>query len=166
TMPHKVNPIRFENAEANLEVSNALLDVLGSTLVQSRLQRDLTDSSMQRNIGSAFGHSLLALDNVSRGLAGLDAVPARMAGDLDSNWEVLGEAVQSAMRALAAQGVSGMDNPYERLRELTRGRRTTQADLVAFIAGLGLPDDVAARLSAMTPQTYVGAASRLVDFLD
>ncbi|MEO7061797.1 MAG: adenylosuccinate lyase [Lapillicoccus sp.] len=166
TMPHKVNPIRFENAEANLEVSNALLDVLGSTLVQSRLQRDLTDSSMQRNIGSAFGHSLLALDNVSRGLAGLDAVPARMAGDLDSNWEVLGEAVQSAMRALAAQGVSGMDKPYERLKELTRGRRTTQADLVEFIAGLGLPDDVAARLSAMTPQTYVGAASRLVDFLD
>jgi len=166
TMPHKVNPIRFENAEANLEVSNALFDVLGSTLVQSRLQRDLTDSSMQRNIGSAFGHSLLALDNVSRGMAGLDAVPERMAGDLDANWEVLGEAVQSAMRALAAQGVSGMDNPYERLKDLTRGRRITQADLVEFIAGLGLPDDVAARLSAMTPQSYVGAAPRLVDFLD
>ena len=166
TMPHKVNPIRFENAEANLEVSNALFDVLGSTLVQSRLQRDLTDSSMQRNIGSAFGHSLLALDNVSRGMAGLDAVPERMAGDLDANWEVLGEAVQSAMRVFAAQGVSGMDNPYERLKDLTRGRRITQADLVQFIAGLGLPDDVAARLSAMTPQSYVGAAPRLVDFLD
>ncbi|WP_295694504.1 adenylosuccinate lyase [Lapillicoccus sp.] len=166
TMPHKVNPIRFENAEANLEVSNALFDVLGSTLVQSRLQRDLTDSSMQRNIGSAFGHSLLALDNVSRGMAGLDAVPERMAGDLDANWEVLGEAIQSVMRVLAAQGVSGMDNPYERLKDLTRGRRITQADLVEFIAGLGLPEDVAARLSAMTPQSYVGAAPRLVDFLD
>ena len=166
TMPHKVNPIRFENAEANLEVSNALFDVLGSTLVQSRLQRDLTDSSMQRNIGSAFGPSLLALDNVSRGMAGLDAVPERMAGDLDANWEVLGEAIQSVMRVLAAQGVSGMDNPYERLKDLTRGRRITQSDLVGFIAGLGLPDDVAARLSAMTPQSYVGAAPRLVDFLD
>ena len=166
TMPHKVNPIRFENAEANLEVSNALLDVLASTLVQSRLQRDLTDSSMQRNIGTAFGHSLLAVDNVSRGLAGLDPVPEAMAADLDANWEVLGEPVQSAMRAVAAQGVSGMENPYERLKELTRGRRISGADLREFVAGLGLPDDVAKRLSELTPATYVGAAPQLVDFLD
>lgn len=166
TMPHKVNPIRFENAEANLEVSNALLDVLGSTLVTSRLQRDLTDSSMQRNIGTAFGHSLLALDNVLRGLEGLDAVPEAMAADLDANWEVLGEPVQSAMRALGAQGVAGMDNPYERLKELTRGRRITGEDLRAFVAGLGLPDDVAKRLSEMTPATYVGVAPTLVDYLD
>lgn len=166
TMPHKVNPIRFENAEANLEVSNALLDVLGSTLVTSRLQRDLTDSSMQRNIGTAFGHSLLALDNVLRGLEGLDAVPEAMAADLDANWEVLGEPVQSAMRALGAQGVAGMDNPYERLKELTRGRRITGEDLRAFVAGLGLPDDVAKRLSEMTPATYVGVAPVLVDYLD
>jgi adenylosuccinate lyase len=166
TMPHKVNPIRFENAEANLEVSNALLDVLGSTLVQSRLQRDLTDSSMQRNIGTAFGHSLLAIDNVARGLAGLDAVPAAMAADLDANWEVLGEPVQSAMRALAAQGVEGMDNPYERLKELTRGRRITGEDLRGFVSGLGLPAEVEKRLLALTPQTYVGAAPSLVDFLD
>jgi adenylosuccinate lyase len=165
TMPHKVNPIRFENAEANLEVSNALLDVLGSTLVTSRLQRDLTDSSMQRNIGTAFGHSLLALDNVMRGLAGLDAVPSAMAADLDANWEVLGEPVQSAMRALGARGVPGMEEPYERLKELTRGRRITGDDLRAFVAGLGLPDDVAARLSAMTPATYTGAAPQLVDYL-
>ena len=103
TMPHKVNPIRFENAESNLEVSNALLDVLASTLVQSRMQRDLTDSSMQRNIGTAFGHSLLAIDNAGRGLAGLDAVPAAMAADLEANWEVLGEPIQSGMRALGAQ---------------------------------------------------------------
>ncbi|GAA4713275.1 adenylosuccinate lyase [Pedococcus ginsenosidimutans] len=166
TMPHKVNPIRFENAEANLEVSNALLDVLGSTLVNSRLQRDLTDSSMQRNIGSAFGHSLLAIDNAERGLAGLDAVPAAMAADLDANWEVLGEAVQSAMRALGAQGVAGMENPYERLKELTRGRRITGEDLREFVGGLGLPDDVATRLAAMTPATYIGAAPELVDYLD
>jgi len=166
TMPHKVNPIRFENAEANLEVSNALLDVLASTLVQSRLQRDLTDSSMQRNIGVALGHSLLALDNATRGLSGLDAVPAAMERDLDGNWEVLGEPIQSAMRALGAQGVPGMEEPYERLKELTRGRRIGQPELVEFVRGLGLPKDVEDRLAAMTPQTYVGIAPTLVDHLD
>ena len=166
TMPHKVNPIRFENAEANLEVSNALLDVLASTLVQSRLQRDLTDSSMQRNIGTAFGHSLLAIDNAGRGLAGLDAVPAAMAADLDANWEVLAEPIQSAMRALGAQGVEGMENPYERLKELTRGRRITRDDLREFVSGLGLPPDVEQRLLEMTPQTYIGLAPLLVDYLD
>jgi adenylosuccinate lyase len=165
TMPHKVNPIRFENAEANLEVSTALLDVLASTLVQSRMQRDLTDSSMQRNIGTAFGHSLLAIDNAGRGLAGLDAVPAAMAADLEANWEVLGEPIQSAMRALGAQGVPGMENPYERLKELTRGRRITGDDLHAFVSGLGLPADVEQRLLAMTPQSYVGLAPLLVDYL-
>jgi adenylosuccinate lyase len=166
TMPHKVNPIRFENAESNLEVSNALLDVLASTLVQSRMQRDLTDSSMQRNIGTAFGHSLLAIDNAGRGLAGLDAVPTAMATDLDANWEVLGEPIQSAMRALGAQGVPGMENPYERLKELTRGRRISGDDLREFIGSLGLPLDVERRFLEMTPQTYVGLAPRLVDYLD
>ena len=165
TMPHKVNPIRFENAEANLEVSNALLDVLAATLVQSRMQRDLTDSSMQRNIGTAFGHSLLAIDNAGRGLAGLDAVPGAMAADLDSNWEVLGEPIQSVMRATGAQGVPGMENPYERLKELTRGRRITGDDLREFVRGLGLPADVEARFLAMTPQSYVGLAPLLVDYL-
>ncbi|NUR14738.1 MAG: adenylosuccinate lyase [Dermatophilaceae bacterium] len=163
TMPHKVNPIRFENAEANLEVSNALLDVLGGTLVQSRLQRDLTDSSMQRNIGTAFGHSVLALDNVARGLAGLDAVPERMAADLEANWEVLGEPIQSAMRALGAQGVPGMEEPYERLKELTRGRRVGGDEVREFVRGLGLPEDVEERFVALTPQTYTALASRLVD---
>ncbi|MEO8850578.1 MAG: adenylosuccinate lyase, partial [Allobranchiibius sp.] len=166
TMPHKVNPIRFENAEANLEVSNALLDVLAATLVQSRMQRDLTDSSMQRNIGTAFGHSMLALDNAGRGLAGLDAVPGAMAADLDRNWEVLGEAIQSAMRALGAAGVEGMDQPYERLKELTRGRRIDGDDLREFVRGLGFPADVEARMLALTPASYVGLAPRLVDFLD
>ncbi|GAB78644.1 adenylosuccinate lyase [Austwickia chelonae] len=162
TMPHKVNPIRFENAEANLEVSNALLDVLAGTLVNSRLQRDLTDSSMQRNIGSAMGHALLALDNVGRGLAGLDAVPEQMVRDLDANWEVLGEPIQSAMRALSAQGVPGMENPYERLKELTRGKRVGQDELVAFVKGLGLPAEVEERLSGLTPAGYVGLAPQLV----
>ncbi|MGN7247832.1 adenylosuccinate lyase [Janibacter anophelis] len=166
TMPHKVNPIRFENAEANLEVSNALLDVLASTLVTSRLQRDLTDSSMQRNIGTALGHSLLAIDNVGRGLAGLDAVPEAMAADLDANWEVLGEPIQSVMRALGAQGVEGMDEPYERLKELTRGRRIGQPELVEFVRGLGLPAEVEERVAAMTPATYIGIAPQLVDLLD
>ncbi|MFK5584871.1 adenylosuccinate lyase [Serinicoccus sp. LYQ131] len=166
TMPHKVNPIRFENAEANLEVSNALLDVLASTLVTSRLQRDLTDSSMQRNVGTALGHSLLALDNVGRGLAGLDAVPAAMAADLDANWEVLAEPIQSVMRALAARGVEGMSNPYERLKELTRGRRIGQAELVEFVRGLGLPTEEEERLVALTPATYTGLAAELVEHLD
>jgi adenylosuccinate lyase len=165
TMPHKVNPIRFENAEANLEVSNALLDVLASTLVNSRLQRDLTDSSMQRNIGTALGHSLLALDNVARGLAGLDAVPEAMAADLDANWEVLAEPIQSVMRALAARGVEGMTNPYERLKELTRGRRIGQVELVEFVRGLGLPPEEEERLAALTPATYTGIAADLVDHL-
>jgi adenylosuccinate lyase len=166
TMPHKVNPIRFENAEANLEISCALFDVLAATLVTSRMQRDLTDSSMQRNIGSAFGHALLAMDNVARGLAGLDPVPAVMAADLDANWEVLGEAVQSAMRALAARGVPGMDAPYERLKELTRGRRITGEDLREFVRDLGLPTDVEDRLLAMTPASYVGLAPVLVRHLN
>jgi adenylosuccinate lyase len=166
TMPHKVNPIRFENAEANLEVSNALLDVLASTLVQSRMQRDLTDSSMQRNIGTAFGHSLLAIDNAGRGLAGLDAVPAAMAGDLEANWEVLGEPIQSVMRALGAQGTPGMENPYERLKELTRGRRITGEDLRGFVSSLGLPPEGEKRFLEMTPQTYVGLAPQLVDYLE
>ena len=120
---------------------------------------------MQRNIGSAFGHSLLAIDNARRGLDGLDAVPEAMAADLDANWEVLGEAVQSAMRALGAQGVPGMEEPYERLKELTRGRRIGQDDLVEFVRGLGLPADVEERLAATDPGAYVGLAPRLVDHL-
>jgi adenylosuccinate lyase len=166
TMPHKVNPIRFENAEANLEVSNALFDVLAATLVQSRLQRDLTDSSMQRNIGTAFGHSLVAIDNAGRGLAGLDAVPAAMAADLEVNWEVLGEPIQSAMRALSAQGTPGMENPYERLKELTRGHRINGVDLREFVTTLGLPREIEKRFLEMTPQTYIGLAPELVDYLD
>jgi adenylosuccinate lyase len=161
TMPHKVNPIRFENAEANLEISTALLDTLASTLVTSRLQRDLTDSSTQRNIGTAFGHSLLAIDNVRRGLAGLDVNAEAMARDLDGNWEVLGEAVQQAMRAASIAGATGMEDPYERLKELTRGRKVDGEAMRGFIGSLGLPADVEARLLSLTPATYVGLSAEL-----
>ncbi|MGY4644073.1 adenylosuccinate lyase [Cellulomonas sp. URHB0016] len=166
TMPHKVNPIRFENAEANLELSSALLDTLASTLVTSRLQRDLTDSTTQRNIGPALGHSLLAIDNVRRGLRALTVDEALLARELDENWEVLGEPVQSAMRAASVAGVTGMENPYERLKELTRGRRLTADDMRGFVAGLGLPDDVTARLSELSPASYTGLAAELVEYLD
>src|SRR5690606_4777578 len=159
--------IRFENAEANLEISGALLDTLSATLVTSRLQRDLTDSTTQRNIGVAVGHSLLAIDNVRRGLAGLDVNPAALEADLDANWEVLAEPIQSAMRAAGIAGAPGMENPYEKLRDLTRGRRVGADEVREFVSTLGLPDDVAARLSALTPATYVGLAQQLVErYLD
>ena len=166
TMPHKVNPIRFENAEANLEISGALLDSLASTLVTSRLQRDLTDSTTQRNIGPAIGHSLLAIANIRKGLAGLDVDAEAMAADLDGNWEVLGEAVQSVMRTLGVQGASGMDNPYERLKDLTRGQRVDGPAMREFIRSLGLPEAEQARLLELSPATYTGYAAGLVTRLD
>ena len=165
TMPHKVNPIRFENAEANLEISGALLDVLSQTLVTSRLQRDLTDSATQRNVAPALGHSLLAISNLRRGLAGLDVDADAMAADLDANWEVLGEAVQSVMRTLGVQGVEGLDNPYERLKELTRGHRVDGEGMRAFIRDLHLPEAEEQRLLALSPATYVGYGPQLVEHL-
>jgi adenylosuccinate lyase len=165
TMPHKVNPIRFENAEANLEISNGLLDTLGATLVTSRWQRDLTDSSSQRNIGVAFGHSLLAISNVAKGLERLDVAGEVLAGDLDTNWEVLGEAIQMVMRAEAIAGVEGMENPYERLKDLTRGQRVDAARMQEFVQSLGLSADAEARLLALTPGKYTGIADQLVDHL-
>ena len=122
TMPHKINPIRFENAEANLEISGGLFATLSQTLVTSRLQRDLTDSTTQRNIGVAFGHSLLALDNLQRGLA--RDLPRRATcccADLDANWEVLAEAIQTVVRAEIAAGRSQITDPYALLKDLTRG---------------------------------------------
>ncbi|GAA3402494.1 adenylosuccinate lyase [Pseudarthrobacter polychromogenes] len=165
TMPHKVNPIRFENAEANLEISCGLLDVLGSTLVTSRWQRDLTDSSSQRNIGVAFGHSLLAISNVAKGLDRLDVAEDVLAGDLDTNWEVLGEAIQMVMRAEAIAGVEGMENPYERLKDLTRGQRVDAGRMQEFVQSLGLSPEAEARLLALTPGKYTGIADQLVDHL-
>lgn len=165
TMPHKVNPIRFENAEANLEISCGMLDTLAATLVTSRLQRDLTDSTTQRNIGVGLGHSLLAIDNVIRGLAGVELDEDVLAADLDNSWEVLGEAVQQTMRVAAIAGAEGLANPYERLKELTRGKRVTPEGMRTFIADLGLPEDEARRLSELTPSTYIGRAPELPGLL-
>ena len=161
TMPHKVNPIRFENAEANLELSCALLDSLGSTLVTSRLQRDLTDSTTQRNIGVAFGHSVLALNNLVKGLGRLAINTDALNADLDSNWEVLAEPIQSVMRAAYLQGVPGMDNPYEKLKELTRGHRITPEQMRQFVTDLGLPAHLGEALVQLTPATYTGVAADL-----
>ena len=166
TMPHKINPIRFENAEANLELSSALLDSLAATLVTSRLQRDLTDSTTQRNVGVALGHSLVALDNLLRGLGAIAVNPERLAQDLDANWEVLGEAIQTVIRAEITAGRSSIADPYALLKELTRGRRVGRAELVAFVDGLDIGDDAKARLKQLTPDAYTGVATQLVDYLD
>jgi adenylosuccinate lyase len=165
TMPHKINPIRFENAEANLELSSALLDSLAQTLVTSRLQRDLTDSTTQRNVGVALGHSLLALDNVHRGLGEFAVNTEALAADLDGNWEILGEAIQTVIRAEITAGRSSIADPYAMLKELTRGHRVGQDDLVAFIDGLDIGDEAKASLRTLTPATYAGLANDLVDFL-
>ncbi|QNO37453.1 adenylosuccinate lyase [Protaetiibacter sp. SSC-01] len=166
TMPHKINPIRFENAEANLELSSALLDSLASTLTTSRLQRDLTDSTTQRNIGVALGHSLLALDNLLKGLSEIAVNPDALASDLDGNWEVLGEAIQTVIRAEVTAGRSSIADPYALLKELTRGKRATAEDLAEFIRGLDIGDAAKERLLALTPASYTGLASELVDYLD
>ncbi len=166
TMPHKINPIRFENAEANLELSSALLDSLGATLVTSRLQRDLTDSTTQRNVGVALGHSLLALDNIERGLKEIDLDLGALAADLDANWEVLAEPIQTVIRAEVTAGRSSIADPYAVLKELTRGRRVGQAELVEFIDGLDIGEEAKARLRALTPATYVGVASDLVRYIE
>jgi len=166
TMPHKINPIRFENAEANFELSSALLDSLAATLVTSRLQRDLTDSTTQRNVGVAIGHSLLALDNVARGLGEISVDTAKLDADLDSNWEILGEAIQTVIRAEVTAGRSSIADPYAMLKELTRGKRIGQKELVAFIDGLDIGAEAKSRLRELTPRTYVGLASDLVDYLD
>ena len=161
TMPHKVNPIRFENAESNLELSNAILDSLAATLVTSRMQRDLTDSSSQRNIGLGFGHSLLAVDNVTRGLDELELSQAILAGDLAENLEVLGEAIQTVIRAEVAAGRSSISNPYELLKELTRGKRITIDDLQVFINQLEIGQEAKDRLLLLTPRTYTGLAEQI-----
>jgi adenylosuccinate lyase len=161
TMPHKINPIRFENAESNLELSCAILDSLAATLVTSRLQRDLTDSSSQRNIGLGFGHSLLAIDNVTRGLGEIELSPAVLDADLSDNWEVLGEAIQTVIRAEVAAGRSNISDPYALLKELTRGKRVGHDDLAVFVNELDISQDAKDRLLALRPHTYVGIAAEL-----
>lgn len=155
TMPHKVNPIDFENSEGNLGLANATLRHLADKLPVSRWQRDLTDSTVLRNIGVAFGYSLLAYDALIRGLDKLEVNPQRLDEDLDGCWEVLAEPVQTVMRRY------GIENPYEQLKELTRGKGITRDGLHAFIGTLAIPDEVKARLLAMTPASYVGKAVEL-----
>ena len=155
TMPHKVNPIDFENSEANLGLSNAVLEHLASKLQISRLQRDLTDSSAIRSIGSGIAYATLALISAGRGLKKLSVNSERIAADLDDSWEVLGEAIQTVMRK------AGLPNPYELLKDLTRGAIIDEAAIRAFVADLELPADDKARLSALTPETYIGIAPAL-----
>ncbi|KFI68797.1 adenylosuccinate lyase [Bifidobacterium magnum] len=164
TMPHKVNPIRFENAEANFEMSCALLDSLGATLVESRWQRDLTDSTTQRNVGTALGYSLLALHNLLGGLQSVHPNETVMLQELEDNWEVLGEPIQTAMRAAELRGVPGMEHPYEQVKRLMRGNTITQEDVTAFIDSLPFDEQTATLLKSLTPSTYVGIASRLVSY--
>jgi adenylosuccinate lyase len=155
TMPHKVNPIDFENSEGNLGVANALLRHLADKLPVSRWQRDLSDSTAQRNLGAALGHGLLAYASCLRGLGKLEADPERLAADLDANWEVLAEAVQQVMRR------HGVPEAYEKLKDMTRGRRLDRAQLAAFVKTLAIPDEAKKRLLALTPGKYTGLAADL-----
>jgi adenylosuccinate lyase len=163
TMPHKINPIRFENAESNLELSNAILDSLAATLVTSRLQRDLTDSSSQRNIGLGLGHSLLAIDNVTRGLHEIDLSKVALDSDLGDNWEILGEAIQTVIRAEVAAGRSTIADPYKLLKELTRGKKLSGEDMIAFVNELEIGQEAKDRLLQLKPRTYIGLAKELAE---
>jgi adenylosuccinate lyase len=155
TMPHKVNPIDFENAEGNFGVATALFEHFAAKLPISRWQRDLTDSTVLRALGTAFGHMLIGFESLQRGLNKLSINPERLAADLDASWEVLAEAVQTVMRR------HGLPNPYEQLKALTRGHGITEASMREFIASLDLPADARQRLLEMTPGSYIGLAERL-----
>ncbi|MDP1976587.1 adenylosuccinate lyase [Undibacterium sp.] len=155
TMPHKVNPIDFENSEGNLGLANSLLRHLSEKLPVSRWQRDLTDSTVLRNIGVALGYTLLAYDSCLRGLNKLETNPERLAADLDATWEVLAEPVQTVMRRYA------VENAYEQLKELTRGKGITKVALQEFVEGLAIPRDAKDLLLAMTPANYTGIAAKL-----
>jgi adenylosuccinate lyase len=156
TMPHKVNPIDFENSEGNLGLANAVLRHLSEKLPVSRWQRDLTDSTVLRNVGVAFGHCLLGYDSLLKGLAKLEVNERRIAQDLEESWDVLAEAVQTVMRA------HRVPQSYEKLKALTRGKGgITKEDLHAFVRGLDIPEEARARLLALTPSTYLGLAASL-----
>ena len=155
TMPHKVNPIDFENSEGNLGLANSVLRHMADKLPVSRMQRDLTDSTVLRNIGVGFGYTLLAYDSCLRGLNKLEVNPQRLAQDLDANWEVLAEPVQTVMRRY------GIENPYEQLKELTRGNGITREALQEFIGGLAMPQEAKDLLLNMTPANYIGLAAQL-----
>jgi len=155
TMPHKVNPIDFENAEGNFGLANALFQHFAAKLPISRWQRDLTDSTVLRALGMAFGHTLVALDALDRGLGKLTVNPQRLRADLDASWEVLAEAVQTVMRR------HGLPEPYEQLKALTRGQGISAESMRAFIEGLALPEPARQRLLALTPERYIGLAAEL-----
>ncbi|HRF72169.1 MAG TPA: adenylosuccinate lyase [Accumulibacter sp.] len=155
TMPHKVNPIDFENSEGNLGLANALLRHLAEKLPISRWQRDLTDSTVLRNMGVALGYTLLAYDSLLRGLGKLEADPVRLHADLDANWELLAEPVQTVMRR------HGVANPYEKLKELTRGKRISRQAMKDFVESLDIPAAARAELLELTPSTYTGKAAEL-----
>jgi adenylosuccinate lyase len=155
TMPHKVNPIDFENAEGNLGMANAMLRHMSEKLPISRFQRDLTDSTVIRNVGVAFGYSIMAYQALTAGLSKLEINQAKLSEDLDAAWEVLAEPIQTVMRRY---GVSGA---YERLKELTRGRSVTQDDLKSLIETLDIPSHEKTRLLALRPETYIGLAGTL-----
>ncbi len=153
TMPHKVNPIDFENGEGNLGIANALFGHLATKLPISRWQRDLTDSTVLRNLGVGLAHTSIALQSILRGISKLEVNSASLERDLDANWEVLAEPVQTVMRRY------GIEKPYEKLKELTRGQRITQADMLQFVDGLELPDAAKEALKKLTPASYIGNAS-------
>ena len=155
TMPHKVNPIDFENSEGNLGLANAVLAHLAEKLPVSRWQRDLTDSTVLRNMGVGFGYSLLAYTSTLKGISKLEVNAAKLAEDLDNSWEVLAEPIQTVMRRY------GIPEPYEKLKALTRGQAITKEILQEFVATLDLPETVIAELQALTPATYVGMAETL-----
>lgn len=155
TMPHKVNPIDFENSEGNLGLANAVMGFMARKLQISRMQRDLTDSTTLRNMGVGFGYTLIAIRSTVKGLGKLELNLERLAEDLDRNWEVLAEPIQTVMRKV------GMDRPYERLKELTRGRRVTAEIMRDFVKNLPLPEADKKRLMKLTPATYVGIAAKL-----
>jgi adenylosuccinate lyase len=159
TMPHKVNPIDFENAEANLGMSSAVLDHLAIKLPVSRLQRDLTDSSALRNIGVGISHTIIALKSLQKGIGKLVVNPAALDADLEANWEVLAEAIQTVMRK------AGHSNPYEKLKELTRGASVDAAKMRGFVESLDLPEDDKLRLQALSPASYIGIAKELTDLV-
>ena len=155
TMPHKVNPIDFENSEGNLGLANAVMGFMARKLAISRMQRDLTDSTTLRNMGVGFGYTLIAIRSTQKGLGKLELNVERLQDDLDHNWEVLAEPIQTVMRKV------GMDHPYERLKELTRGRRVNAEIMRDFVQALPLPKADKARLLKLTPSTYVGLAEKL-----
>ena len=154
TMPHKVNPIDFENGEGNLGIANAILQHLAEKLPISRWQRDLTDSTVLRNLGVGAAHSLIAYQSIEKGMKKLEADAWRLGRDLDDNWEVLGEAIQTVMRRY------GLPEPYEQLKRLTRGQKIGRDAIRAFVQELAIPQADRDRLLAMTPASYLGNAAQ------